>query len=142
MKQSYSDAPGQNIRDRTFKFACGVVELCEALYERGGVARAMVSQLLGCGTSPAAMMEEARAAESRRDFISKCSIALKETREAHVRLRINEQCRIGPLDKVAHLRGEANELVAILTTILRNTRRNARLEAAAKRAERSASPDS
>jgi four helix bundle protein len=68
------------------------------------------------------MIEEARAAESRRDFISKCSIALKETREAHVRLRVCERCTIGPPRQAVRLRIEANELVAILTAILRNTR--------------------
>jgi four helix bundle protein len=43
----------------------------------------------------ASMLEEARAAESRRDFISKCSIGLKECREAWTRLRIVAACRIG-----------------------------------------------
>jgi hypothetical protein len=43
--------PGQNIRDRTFEFACDVVEFCRVLYEVGGIARAMVPQLLACGTS-------------------------------------------------------------------------------------------
>jgi four helix bundle protein len=70
------------------------------------------------------MLEEARGAESRRDFISKCSIALKETRETRVRLRLHERCAIGPVERVASLRAEADELVAILTTILRNARRN------------------
>ena len=65
---------GQDIRDRTFEFACNVVAFCETLYARGGVGRFMVLQLLDCSTSVASMLEEARAAESRRDFISKCSI--------------------------------------------------------------------
>lgn len=75
--------------------------------------------------SVAAMLEEARAAESRRDFISKCSIALKESREALVRLRICLDTAIGPLDEATALAREANELVGILTAIVRNTRRNA-----------------
>jgi four helix bundle protein len=81
-----------------FRFACDVVGLCGELHALGGIARAMIWQLVGCGTAGVAMLEEARAAESRRDFISKCSIGLKETREAH-------------------------ELVSILTAILRNTKR-------------------
>jgi four helix bundle protein len=68
------------------------------------------------------MLEEARAAESRRDFISKCSVGLKEVREAHGRLRYHETCRIGPSDESAALRCEANELVAIMTRIIGNTR--------------------
>ena len=61
----------------------------------------------------------------RRDFISKCSISLKESREAHVRLRVCESCRLGPLAEARSLVQEANALVAIIGTILRNTRRNA-----------------
>src|SRR5438874_5417632 len=83
----------------------------------------MVPQLVNCSTSPAGMLEEARAAESRRDFISKCSIGLKELRESWTRLRVMEACRIGPSDTASDLVREANELVSIVTAIVRNTRR-------------------
>ena len=85
----------------------------------------MVPQLVNCSTSVAAMLEEARAAESRRNFVSKCCIALKESREAHVRLNVLQAYRIGPADEVAMLIAEANCLVSILSAIVRNTRRNA-----------------
>jgi four helix bundle protein len=71
------------------------------------------------------MLEEARAAESRRDFISKCCIGLKGARGAHVRLRVCDTCRIGPSDEARQLGAESNEIVAILVTIVRNTRRHA-----------------
>src|SRR5712691_5818224 len=74
--QSY----GQDLRDRAFTFAC-LVEFCDALYKRGGVARILAPQLVRCATSIGANLEEARGGESRRDFISKCAIALKEARE-------------------------------------------------------------
>jgi len=113
---------GQDIRERTFDFACRVVKFCETLYESGGVGRVMAPQLVSCSTSVAAMLEEARAAESRRDFISKCCVSLKEAREAHVRLRICERCRTGPLDDARELVQEANALVSIIGTIVRHTR--------------------
>ena len=70
------------------------------------------------------MLEEARAAESRRDFISKCSIGLKEIREAHGRLRIHAACKIGPVEEAVALKLEANELAAIITRIIGNTKTN------------------
>jgi four helix bundle protein len=82
----------------------------------------MAPQLLNAGTALYSMLEEARAAESRRDFISKCSIGLKEIREAYGRLRIHEACNVGPADEAAALRSEANELVSIMTRIVGNTR--------------------
>src|SRR5439155_2247909 len=87
---------GQDIRDRTFAFACRVVKFCEKVYASGGVGRIMVPQLVDCASSCATMLEEARAAESTRDFISKCSISLKEGRESWTRLRVYHACRIGP----------------------------------------------
>jgi len=72
---------GQDIRDRAFRFACRIVKFCEALYQAGGIARLMAPQLLDSGTALFPMLEEARAAESKRDFISKCSIGLKEIRD-------------------------------------------------------------
>ena len=117
---------GQNVRDRTFEFACRVVKFSDRVYEAGGVGRMMVPQLVNCSTSPAGMLEEARAAESRRDFISKCCIGLKELRESWTRLRVMEACRIGPTDTARDLVREANELVSIVTAIVRNTRRKKR----------------
>lgn len=126
------DAPpthedGQDIRNRTFRFACRVVSFCQQVYERGGVGRMLVPQLVNSSTSFAAMLEEARAAESKRDFISKCSIGLKECRESHVRLRVMEASGIGPPEEARELSREANELIAVVTAIARNTRRNAGL---------------
>jgi four helix bundle protein len=43
---------------------------------------------LDCGTSIGANIEEAQAGQSSADFISKCSIALKEAREAIYWLRL------------------------------------------------------
>jgi len=92
------------------------------MYERGGIARILVAQLVNCSTSTAAMLEEARAAESPRDFISKCSIALKEARECLVRLRIAEQVRGIDTREVQLLAGEATEIAAVLGAIVRNAR--------------------
>jgi four helix bundle protein len=103
-------------RDRSFEFACRATAFCEILYVAGGVGRLMVYQIVKCTTSVAAMLEEARAAESTPDFISKCCIGLKECCVARA---------IGPADESAALVQEANELVAIITTIIRNKRRNA-----------------
>jgi four helix bundle protein len=124
---------GQDIRDRAFTFACRVVTFCQAVYDRGGVGRMMVPQVVNCATSFATMLEEAKAAESTPDFISKCSISLKESRESWTRLRVYHACRIGPEVEARDLVREASELIAIMTAIVRNTRRNA----AKKKEERS-----
>jgi four helix bundle protein len=122
---------GQDIRDRAFEFACAVVRFCEALEEERRVGRLMVPQLLSCSLSIATMLEEARAAESDRDFISKCAIALKECRESWTRLRVCRKSNLGPAEMVRQLVQEANELIAIVTTIIKNKRRHVATKAAA-----------
>jgi four helix bundle protein len=116
---------GQDIRDRTYRFACRVVELCKTLQGAGAIARAQVPQLLASATSVAANLEEARAAESTPDFISKCCISLKECRETLVRLKVVDNCNIAPRHELRALCMEAGELVAIIGAIVRNTKRNA-----------------
>src|SRR5436190_12313540 len=131
-KQPPTYQSGQDIRDRTFAFACRVVRFCQKLNEASGVGRLMVPQIVNCTTSTAAMLEEARAAESDADFISKCCVSLKECRESWTRLRVCQRCMIGPSQEASELVQEGNELIAIVTTIIKNKRKNV----AAKKAER------
>ena len=118
---------GQDIRERAFRFACRLVEFCKHLLNEGGVGRLLAPQLVRCGTSVGANLEEARGGESRRDFLSKCRISLKEARESAYRLRILTATNIGPPAEAAALGAEAEETAAILGAIVRNARRNASL---------------
>jgi four helix bundle protein len=79
---------------------------------------------LESGTSIGANLEEAEAGQSKPDFISKCSIALKEARETHFWLRLLRQCELVPVGRISPLITEAEEIVAILTTIVKNSRSN------------------
>jgi four helix bundle protein len=129
---------GQDIRDRAFEYACQVVDFCQLLSDGGLVGRLMISQLLNCSLSFATMLEEARGAESDADFISKCSIGLKECRESWTRIRVCRKCQIGPAEVAGDLVREGNELIAIVTTIIKNKRKNVAAKLAAKKAERQA----
>ena len=124
MTEPTYQAYGQDIRDRAFQFACQIVAYCDELMKGGGVGRILAPQILRCGTSIGANLEEARGGESRRDFISKCSIALKEARESLFRLRVADRCHLGSKGRAAQLASEASELAAIIGAIVRNARRN------------------
>src|ERR1051326_2186397 len=110
-------AKGDDIRDRAFRFACSVVELHDTLWPRGGSARVMSAQLLRSGSSIGANLEEADAAQSKPDFIHKCSIALKEARESHYWLRVLHETK--KLTDSDHLVSDCNQIAAILTTTIR-----------------------
>ena len=70
-----------------------------------------------------ALLEEADAAQSRADFVSKTNIALKEAREARYWLRILHRAVEKERDSITKLGNEATELIAILTTIVKRAKR-------------------
>ena len=113
--------------ERTFAFAARIVCLCRELDKRPGVSRTLCKQLLRSGTSIGANVEEAQAGQSRADFASKMQIACKEARETHYWLRLLGVTNTFPTEKLAPLIQENNELVAILTSIIKTTKENARL---------------
>ena len=132
---------GQDIRDRSFECACNVIGFCEVLDGGTRVGRLMVPQLLSCSLSFATMLEEAQAAESDADFISKCAIGLEECRESWTRLRACHRRELGPPDIARQLVTESNELIAIVTTIIKNKRQNVAAKLAAKAAAQKARAD-
>jgi len=113
-----------DLPERTFEFARRVVELCKVLDQKPGVSRTLANQLLRSGTSVGANVEEGQAGQSRADFVSKLSIACKEARETHYWLRLLSATELVPESRLAGLLDEANQLVAILTTIIQKTRAN------------------
>src|SRR5215471_9632840 len=78
----------RDIKERTFNFALGIVSLCRNFDSRPRSLQTLIQQLLRSGTSVGANVEEAQAGQSRADFISKYSIALKEARETLYWLRL------------------------------------------------------
>ena len=109
----------KDLCDRTFQFALEVVSLCRILSKKAGVAQTISKQLLRSGTSIGANVEEGQAAQSRADFASKYSIARKEARETHYWLRLLSESGILPDSQVNGLITECNELIAILTAIVK-----------------------
>jgi four helix bundle protein len=110
---------GDELRSRVFQFACDVTALGDSLRRARAGSRDSVQQLLRASRSIGANLEEADAAQSRPDFISKCTIALKEARESHYWLRLLQATNSRETKNVDRLVNEANELVAILTTIVK-----------------------
>jgi four helix bundle protein len=114
MGQPYS------IQERTFQFALRIVTFSKSLIERGPIARKLALQVLSAGTSIGANLEEARAGQTKPDFIAKCSISRKEAFEVRFWLRLvaAAECDLRP--QAVPLIEEATEITKILTVIVRN----------------------
>ncbi len=111
-----------DLPDRTFAFAERIVKLCLVLEQNGRVSATLANQLLRSGTSIGANVEEGQASQSKADFVSKYSIACKEARETHYWLRLLASTELVSADRLAPLTDEANELIAILTAIIKKSR--------------------
>jgi four helix bundle protein len=116
-------APPKHIVERTFEFAVRIIQLCAKMDERAGVGRVMMSQIVRAGTSIPSNVEEAQAAQSKADFTSKMSIALKEARETHLRLRLLETANIFPQKQLQSLVQEADEIKRIIGAIVVSAKR-------------------
>jgi len=112
------------IKERSFQFAVRVVALCKTLDQSPGVSRTLASQLLRSGTSVGANIAEAQAAQTKKDFIAKMSIASKESRETSYWLELLIASNILSEAQLAPLKDESNEIIAILTSIVKTSQLN------------------
>ncbi len=111
----------EELSDRLLDFAVRIMDLVEALPSKK-TATHCANQLLRSGTSPGANYEEARAAESREDFVHKCKIVLKELRESRYWLRAVARKRFVHMERMSPLLQEADELVRIFSKTVSTAR--------------------
>ena len=113
------------VQEKSFTFALSIVTVSRRLqFDHRELV--LSKQLLRSGTSIGANIEEAIAAQSKKDFLAKMSIALKEARETHYWLRLIHQSGVmndPDIDKLLHA---CQELVALLSRITLTTRQNLR----------------
>ena len=114
----------RDIRERVIDYVVRVVKLHLFLCRRCGDAGMIFGkQLLRAAGSVGANLTEAQAGESRADFIHKTSIAQKEARECLYWLRVLQRAELVSGKRLSPLLKETNEIVAIITAILVNSKR-------------------
>ncbi|MBS3768530.1 MAG: four helix bundle protein [Candidatus Cloacimonetes bacterium] len=105
------------VKNKSFDFAVETVKIYKHLiYKKKEYV--LSKQLLRSGTSIGANVEEATAAQSRRDFISKMSIASKECRETLYWIKLLTKTNY---IKNRKYKNKCEELVRILTSIVKTT---------------------
>ncbi len=106
------------ILELSFEFSLQIIELYKILLDKKEFI--LSKQLLRSGTSIGANIEEAIAAQSRKDFISKMSIASKEARETRYWLRLIDKSQFVPLDYSPFL-VSIEHIINILTKIVKTS---------------------
>ena len=92
-----------------------VINVIEAL-PNTKAANHIASQLVRSGTSPAPNYGEAQSAESRKDFLHKMKIALKELRETLIWLQIIERKELCNPKQLTEIMDECDQLISIFVS--------------------------
>lgn len=112
-----------DLEKRLIDLAVRITDIVETLPNmRAG--NHIAGQLIRCGTSPAPNYGEAQSAESRKDFIHKIKVALKELRETRVWLKIVERKNLVKDDNTRTLLAEWDELISIFVTSVKTAEKN------------------
>ena len=117
--------PRENIIiSKTEDFADRITKMYKYLSEKRQGDKDMLKQIVRSGTSVGANVSEGQFAQSKADFLTKMTIALKEANETRYWLK-----RLYAYDSLSDIEFESiikdnEEIINILTTITRTTREN------------------
>jgi four helix bundle protein len=117
-----------DLEDRLVDFSVSILTLAEQLPETRTCIH-LSNQIIRSCTGPALIYGEAQGAESRRDFIHKMKVALKELRETRIALKVISKKKYLKNYEINE-RGlaECNELIAIFVKSILTATGNMREE--------------
>ena len=111
------------VKEKSYAFALRAVNLQKYLVAEKK-EYVLSKQFLRSGTSIGANVAEANQAQSRADFVSKLAIALKEAVEAEYWINLLRDSKYLNEREAESMLGDCQELIKILTAIIKTTRRN------------------
>ena len=106
--------------DKSFDFAVRIVNLYKYLTTEKK-EYVLSKQLLRSGTSIGANVSEAQRGQSKPDFLSKMSIALKEANESYYWLRLLHKTDYLTIEQFNSIETDCVELIKLLTSICKNS---------------------
>ena len=104
------------LQTKSYKFALRIIKLYRYLIDERKEF-VLSKQILRCGTSIGANIEEAQGGQSEKDFLSKISIAYKEARETHYWLRLLSDSNYLSKEQIKDLLKNCEELLKIMGEI-------------------------
>ena len=111
------------LHQKSFEFAVRVVKLARFLSDKKQ-DWVLARQILRSGMSIGANIRESRFAQSKADFISKLSIALKESSETQYWLELLSATALLTKKQYASLKMDLDGLVGTLVNVIKSSKRN------------------
>ena len=120
------------IINKTDRFADRITKMYKYLSEKRLGDKDMLKQIVRSGTSIGANVSEGQFAQTKPDFLTKMTIALKEANET--RFWLKRLYSYGSLNdkEFASIISDNEEIISILTTITRTTKENLRNDGSKK----------
>ena len=113
-----------DLEDRFIDFTIRVSSVVDEI-DNSRLGNHIAGQLIRSGSSPALNYGEAQSAESRKDFVHKLKIILKELKESRVCLKIMERKPLIPnTKKLTPIMKETEELIAIIYKSIKTAKSN------------------
>jgi len=112
-------------QERFLNFSADILSLVSK-FPKSLAGRHIADQMLRSGTSVGAHLQEARAGESRADFIHKIQVALKELREVGYWLKLTSKAKLVEDASLPGLADECEQLTAMLAQSVITAKQNSR----------------
>lgn len=123
MKESDKSFSTKNtILTKSFKFSVRTIKVYKILIKRDNSLIPLFKQLLRSGTSIGANISEAQSAFTKKDFINKLGISLKESRETEYWLRLLRECDLLSEKEFNSLHFDCVEIIKLLTSIIKSSK--------------------
>ena len=114
---------GENIKDRTMRFAIRVLSMTSAI-PKDYSSQILAHQIVRSATSAGANYRAACRSKSRRDFINKLKIVEEELDETSYWLEVIDESKIFPPERISPLISENNELLSIIVKSIQTAKIN------------------
>jgi four helix bundle protein len=113
-----------DLEDRFISYTIKISNVVDEI-ESSKLGSHIAGQLIRSGSSPALNYGEAQSAESRKDFVHKLKIVLKELKESRICLKIIERKPlISTTMNLAPIMKETEELIAIIYKSIETAKSN------------------
>jgi len=113
-----------NLEERLITFSVLIIEIVNEM-PNSKAGKTMSGQIIRSGTSVALNYGEAQSGESKKDFIHKMKLVLKELRETFVALKIIHKAKLFlSEDKIIEAKKENNELISIFVKSIETANTN------------------
>jgi len=115
---------GNVLVEKSFEFSVRIVKFYLYLLTNNRDLEPLLKQILRSGTSIGANISESQSAYTKKDFINKLGIALKESRETEYWLKLFKETDLIEVGEYKSIYSDCLELTKLLTAIIKKAKLN------------------